>query len=409
MPRQAVILCGGLGTRLGERTRSTPKPLLPVGDVPFLQILMQEVARSGIRRFVLLAAHFADQIGAFASTVAEKLGIELTVEVSIEPDLAGTGGAVRHALHLLDEEFFLLNGDSFFDLPLHLLAAQARRNSAAAGVLGLREIPNADRYGVVTLEKDVVTSFGEKLHVNGPVLINGGVYLLRRSIVEKMPARCSLEQDVLPDLATAGRLRGIASDGFFIDIGIEEAYQSAQQQLVEHRYRPALFLDRDGVLNVDHGHVGTPERFQWIDGAREAIKSFNACGYYVFVVTNQAGIAKGKYTEEDYWRLRDHVREELAMVGARIDDERFCPYHPDAIVPSLRQHSSWRKPGPGMLLDLMKKWPVDRSGSLMIGDKSWDIEAAEAAGIPGFLYGGGNLETFAQSCLLDIKNREAGK
>lgn len=407
MPRQAAILCGGLGTRLGERTQSTPKPLLPVGDVPFLQILMQEVARSGVRRFVLLAAHFADQIEAFAATIAERLGIELSVEVSIEPELAGTGGAVRHALNQLDEEFFLLNGDSFFDFPLHLLVAQARRDASASGVLSLREIPRADRYGVVTLENDVVTSFGEKLRMNGPALINGGVYLLKREIVEKMPARCSLEQDVLPDLARTGRLRGIANAGFFIDIGIEEAYQDAQKKLVEHRQRPALFLDRDGVLNLDHGYVGTPERFEWIAGARDTIKAFNEHGYYVFVVTNQAGIAKGKYTEKEYWQLRDYIREDLAMAGAQIDDERFCPYHPDAILPALRQQSDWRKPGPGMLFDLMDKWPVKKDGSLMIGDKIWDIEAAEAAGIPGFLYDGGHLETFARSCWLSIDKSEA--
>lgn len=403
IPRQAVILCGGLGTRLGERTRNTPKPLLPVGDVPFLQILMQEVARSGVRRFLLLAAHFSEQIESFAATISSRLGMELTVDVSIEPELAGTGGAIRHAFDQLDEEFFLLNGDSFFDVPLHLLAAEAQRDRNASGVLALRNVPQADRYGVVTLAGNVVTAFGEKPNISGPALINGGVYLFRRTMVEDIPSRCSLEQDILPNLALDGKLLGVSSAGFFLDIGIETAYQQAQKELVGHRSRPALFLDRDGVLNVDRGHVGTIDRFEWMPGAREAVRAFNALGYYVFVVTNQAGIAKGKYTEQDYWQLRDYIRDAIALDGVQIDDERYCPYHPDATVPALRKTSNWRKPEPGMLLDLMDKWPVRQSGSFMIGDKLWDVEAANAAGIPGFLYEGGSLEMFALKALKSVQ------
>lgn len=406
-PRQAVILCGGLGTRLGERTRSTPKPLLTVDGIPFLQILIQEVARSGIRRFVLLAAHFSDQIEGFSGEVGKNLGLNLEISVSIEPHLAGTAGALRHAAPLLDDSFFLLNGDSFFDLPLHRLTAIMRTHRQFKGVLALRYLPNADRYGVVTMRDEQVESFGEKPKTSGPGLINGGVYLFHRSVADQCPAQGSLETDILPHLVAKGIIGGVQHDGFFLDIGIEEAYQQAQKELASHRRRPALFLDRDGVLNRDHGHVGQIDRFDWNEGSFDMIRTFNDLGWYVFVVTNQAGIAKGKYNLEEYWFLRDHIRSELALEGCQIDDERFCPYHPDASLSEWRSQSDWRKPGPGMLRDLLQKWPIDLSMSFLIGDQESDLQAAEAAGLPGFKYGGGPLDRFAQECLDTVRAQVA--
>lgn len=405
IPRQAVILCGGLGTRLGERTLNTPKPLLPVGGVPFLQILMQEISRAGIRRFVLLAAHFSDQIEAFAREVGERLGQTLEVSVSIEPHLAGTAGALQHAAPLLDDSFFLLNGDSFFDVPLHRMMTVMAAHHRFEGVLALHYLANADRYGTVTMAGAQVTSFGEKLQADGPGLINGGVYLLRRTIVDHCPLQGSLEIDVLPHLVKKGLIGGVRHDGFFLDIGIEKAYQQAQHQLTECRRRPAIFLDRDGVLNADHGHVGHAENFKWNDGACETIRRFNELGWYVFIVTNQAGIAKGKYSLEDYWTLRDHIRADLAMRGCHIDDERFCPYHREGSVIQWRAQSDWRKPEPGMLLDLMEKWPVQPEMSFLIGDQETDVEAARAAGVPGFRYEGGSLVQFALDCLDVVRGR----
>lgn len=155
--------------------------------------------------------------------------------------------------------------------------------------------------------------------------------------------------------------------------------------------RPAAFLDRDGVLNVDHGYVFRIEDFEWLPGAVEAVEWLNSRGYYVFVVSNQGGVALGRYTEDDVRRLFDHMRRELSARGARLDDYRYCPEHPLGEIARYRKVSDWRKPGPGMILDLMKHWPIDAGRSFLLGDKPTDITAAEAAGIAGHLYTGGNV------------------
>ena len=159
--------------------------------------------------------------------------------------------------------------------------------------------------------------------------------------------------------------------------------------------RPALFLDRDGVLNEDHGYVHRWADFRWIDGAREAVAAFNRAGWLVFVVTNQSGIGRGYYTEAEMHALHARMAEALAEAGARIDAVYYCPQHPDATLEAYRHPDPPdRKPNPGMILRALAEWPVDKARSVMVGDKPADLEAALRAGIRGLLFGGGNLAEF---------------
>lgn len=163
--------------------------------------------------------------------------------------------------------------------------------------------------------------------------------------------------------------------------------------------RPAAFLDRDGVLNIDHGFVHRPEQVEWVQGAREAVKRLNEAGYLVFVVTNQSGVARGHYDEAAVTALHDWMIDEVRRVGGTVDDIRYCPFHPDAVVPAYRCSTDWRKPAPGMLLDLMRAWELDAARCVLIGDKDIDMVAAQAAGIRGIRFPGGNLADFVRPIL----------
>jgi D,D-heptose 1,7-bisphosphate phosphatase len=164
--------------------------------------------------------------------------------------------------------------------------------------------------------------------------------------------------------------------------------------------RPAAFLDRDGVLNHDTGYVYDPVTFEWIAGAREAVKHLNDAGYYVFVVTNQAGVAHGYYEEAAIHALHEWVNGELRRGGASIDAFFHCPHHPEGKLVDYRRVCDHRKPAPGMLLSAGRRWPIDWSRSFLIGDRDSDIAAAAAAGIPGFKFAGGDLLAFLLSQVL---------
>ncbi len=384
MIQQAVILAGGLGTRLGKLTAETPKPLLDVAGRPFICGLLDELRRHGVQRILVLAGFCGDQIAAALADHAD-------VEVLIEPKPLGTGGALRFAVERLDDKFFFLNGDSLFDINLLDLALLAKNDVEAA--LALRPVDDGSRYGEVVLAGSIITDFRERPFAPGPTLINGGVAVLSRSIIDRMEpdGAVSIERDIYPELASTGCMRGRAYDRPFLDIGVPEDFALAQTKIPAMLSRSAVIFDRDGVLNVDINYAHRPDQIQWIEGAFAAVKAVNDAGLFAYVATNQAGVARGFYGEQEVIALHQWMNSQMMEHGAHIDAFEYSPYHPDGVVRKYSRPSECRKPNPGMLNRLLSRPGVVRDASFMIGDKASDMAAAAAASIDGVLFDGDNL------------------
>lgn len=173
--------------------------------------------------------------------------------------------------------------------------------------------------------------------------------------------------------------------------------------------RPAAFIDRDGVINEDRHHVHRIEDFVVIQGVVEGLRQLQDHGYALVVVTNQAGIAKGLYSQDDYDRLSRHMLDLMARHGVRIDGLYHCPHHPEGSVPALKTSCDCRKPAPGMLKRAARELGLDLEGSAMVGDKLSDVMAGRAAGVGlNVLVESGHAltdraESYADHCCADLR------
>ena len=384
---QAVILVGGKGTRLGDLTLNTPKPLMSIGHGRvFLDILIREVSRYGVRSIILLAGHLGDMIRErYHGTTVN--GCDISVE--IEPAPLGTGGALTMVKDKLRSHFFLLNGDSFFDFPLTTLQVLLSQHENARVAMALKSGVHENRYGNVALEGEVVTRFDEKGEQSGPLTISAGIYLCRRDILGmiKDGQEVSIEREIFPSLLKNGAIVGCPGGGYFIDIGLTESLDLARRELPLVLRRKAVFFDRDNTLNIDAGYTYQPSDLKWVRGAMKAVKRANDAGFLVIVVSNQSGIGRGYYTEGQMHEFHAEMQRQLAALGAHIDAFYWCPFHADATLEQYRvDNHPDRKPNAGMLERAIAEWSLDVPQSFLVGDKQDDLTAASKAGLAGYLF-----------------------
>jgi D,D-heptose 1,7-bisphosphate phosphatase len=393
---EALVLAGGLAQRLGDLAQSTPKSLQVVAGRPFIDHLLWNLARHGIRRVILCTGRLHERI---VEHVGDGSAFGVEAVYSREDVPMGTAGAVARGARLLEgEEALVLNGDSLLDCN-YLDLALRRRAGGVAVAVALRAVDDAARFGDVRVEGTRVVSFGEKSG-SGAALANAGVYAASAEWLHSLPARPgSLEREHFPALVAAGGMTAVEYDGFFVDIGVPEALEAAQASVAAWRCKPCAFLDRDGVINEDVDYVHRPEDFRWMPGMPAAIKLLNDAGWLVVVITNQAGIGRGYYTEDEFATFTRWIDGELAAAGAHVDATYHCPHHPTAALGEYRRACDCRKPAPGMLVSAIEDWRPDVARSVMVGDKPSDMQAAAAAGIRGVLYDGGDLAELAKSIL----------
>jgi D-glycero-alpha-D-manno-heptose 1-phosphate guanylyltransferase len=223
----ALLLVGGMGTRLRSVVPNTPKPLATVGDKSFLELLVRQLQCQGMRRLILCTGYLAEQI---ESHFGDGHNWDVSIQYSKEIQPLGTAGAIKMAGHYVSnaDEFVVMNGDSFMEVDLHRLLRFHHERQATVS-MAVRKVENASRYGTVEVNGDRVTGFLEKTGNENPGLVNAGVYIFKREVLEQIPeGPCSLEKDVFPHLLSRG-VYALQQQGVFIDIGTPEDYARAQE------------------------------------------------------------------------------------------------------------------------------------------------------------------------------------
>ena len=391
---EAVILAGGLGTRLRGVIGEIPKCMAPVGGKPFLQYQLEWLSRFDVRHVVFSVGYLKEQVIDFVKSREWPFAVSFAVEK--EP--LGTGGGIRLALQKCREkQVFVLNGDTFYNADLRTLTF------TAPVTLALKPMRDFDRYGAVDWDGDLVTGFREKKYC-AEGLINGGVYAIDRSQLDMslFPKTFSFEREVLEPLTDYGLVAGEVQDGYFIDIGIPEDYARAQRELPEIQAvlkasdsvlssgADTLFLDRDGVINrwLPGDYVRSWDQFAFLPGILECLRKWAGRFKHIILVSNQRGVGKGKMTMEQLEQVHARMLAEIRAAGGRIDAVYTCT--------ELDENHPMRKPQPGMFLEACRDFPdIAPERSLMLGDSESDRDFAYGCGMPFVL-----METaeFAMAC-----------
>lgn len=380
MIREAIVLAGGLGTRLRSVLPDQPKCLAPVADRPFLFHVINYWRSQGIERFVFSLGYKHEQVLEYLSKHFPTLNYETVIEA--EP--LGTGGAITLALRACEQsQILVLNGDTLFQGDLHA-AARIHSQQNANCTLLLKPLTHFDRYGLVHTEPNgQIRSFQEKQAVSSGQ-INAGVYLIdkHKMLDEELPVKYSFEKDFLERYVLERKFYGIAQDVYFRDIGIPEDHQLADRELRAQSLTPVqidsswtLFLDRDGVLNYEKpdSYILHTEEFKFYEGIPEALSQISQRVGKIVVVTNQRGVGKGWMTEADLRDIHQHMTQSIENAGGRIDRIYYCT--------SLDNKHPDRKPNPGMAYRARQEFPeIDPTRTLMVGNKHSDMLFGRNAG-----------------------------
>ncbi len=425
--KQAVILAGGMGTRLKAVTGDLPKPLALADGKPLLERQLELLAAAGVEDVCVLCSYRAEAIRDFCGDGA-RWGLKVAC---IEEERArGTAGAVIDALpHLLDS-FFVLYGDTVLDVDL---AAMARAHLAAQPDATLLVHPNdhpADSDIVEVDAEGLVLAIHGYPHPPGkdlPNLVNAGLYILEKHALrglDGLPDKPDFGKHVFARMVDRGmRLLGYRSPEYIKDAGTPERLEKTTKDLRSGRVAalslrtpsPAVFIDRDGVINEEVSYISRPDQVALIEGVAEALRDLNRSHYRTVIITNQPVIARGEATEADISQVHNRLDTLLGAQGAYVDALYLCPHHPDKGFAGERAElkiaCDCRKPARGMIDRAAADLNIDIAASWYIGDMTTDIELARRCGMRSVLvetgYGGRDGKYDAQPTHVAASLREA--
>ncbi len=365
-----VILAGGKGTRIKKFLKDKPKPMMKFNNIYFLQYLINKFSKYPLNKIYILSGFKHNLI---FNNFHNKISNFIKIECIKEKNLMGTGGALYNLKNKSINDFILMNGDTIFDIDYkNFLKNIGQKELCHLALVKKEKNINSNKLNNLSIKKNIL------FYNNKSNLINGGIYFFKKKILKFIPKkRCSLEDEILPNLIKRKLVSGKLHEEFFLDIGTPKYLRIGSKKLKDEFYKPAVFLDRDGVINKDFGYVNKRKNFKFKKGVIKGLKYLIKKNYYIFVVTNQAGIAKGIFTLKDFFTLHLDIKSELAEKKIYFDDVKYSPFHPKGIIKKFRKKSNCRKPGNKMITDIFDKWLINKKKSFMIGDKLSDKKCAE--------------------------------
>lgn len=401
-----VIMAGGKGTRISSIASDIPKPMIDLHGKPILERQMECLMKQGINEVVLVIGHLGDKIVEYFGD-GSALGMKIRY-IKEESPLGTAGGLYYLKDHdngrNIDEPILLLNGDIVFDIDIDRFHNFHKTKNAD---ITLFTHPNNHPHDSALIVTDRDSRIIKWLNKEDPRddyrnRVNAGIHILDTKVLSEIwkaevPVKLDLDRDIIKEGISSRSLGVYAYDSpeYVKDMGTPERYAQVcsdfRNGMVESknllRKQKAVFLDRDGTLNIHPGglfFITRKEDLNLVEGAAEAVSRINNSGYLAIVVTNQPVIARGECTLEELEQIHNRIERLLGEAGAYLDDIIFCPHHPDKGFegerPEYKIECECRKPKPGMLREMAEKYNIDLAGSFMIGDDQRDMQAGKAAG-----------------------------
>jgi len=370
-PKQAVILAGGMGTRLRPITNTIPKPMIRFNGKPFLEYLIEQLKDQGIERVLLLLGYLPDVVQNYFGN-GESFGMQINYSVTdIDNE---TGKRIKLAAKDLDPYFLLLYCDNYWPMNLKKMWEQFLEAEASAQITVYSNKDNYTKHNVLVNGNAMVAEYDKSRTSNNLEGVDIGYALINKKVLDSLPSEnVNFEKAVYPVLVDKGQLSAYVSNHRYYSVGSHERLPLTDSFL---KRKPAIILDRDGVLNKKAPkaeYVKSWQEFEWLPGAKEAICLLKKTGYKIIIVTNQAGIARGMMTETDLSDIHTMIKEDLAKDGTVIDALYHCPH-------GWNDGCDCRKPKPGMLFQAQKDFNLDLTRTYFIGDDIRDKQAGDAAG-----------------------------
>ena len=407
------IMAGGKGTRIQSVVSDIPKPMIKIGKIPVLEYEIKNLVKQGFTDIIITVSHLGHIIKEYFGD-GSFWGANITYYEEEYP--LGNGGALFFLRRQLDSDFLLLNADVVFDVDFHRFV---KFHKEKGGLVTLFTHPNSHPYDsglIIADENGKVKKWLAKeeerpkyyknlvnagLHIINPAVLDmvdvGNIYSRKTEVISE---KIDLDRQILKPLVQTSQVFCYKSPEYVKDMGTPDRLQAVEKDFLTGRIRAknlrnkqrAIFLDRDGTINIYKGFLRNIHDFELIQGIGSAIRTINEQGYLVLVVTNQPVIARGELSKEELEEIHNRMETELGKEGAYLDGIYVCPHHPDkgyeGEVAELKFDCACRKPKPGMLLRAAKDFNINLEESWMVGDSESDIKAGRAAGCRTALVGG---------------------